>query len=91
MPRCSSITTWRSSLVALIALLALAGCSPGSPKFRGSDIKSEPGQTPGDYALDHSSQSYVFDTRGRLRLLERASDIVAALPHDIRALLKENG
>ena len=203
MPRCSSITTWRSSLVALIALLALAGCSPGGPKFRGSDItgvdygkdfaltdqngrqrhlqdlrgkvvvllfgythcpdvcpttlaafaqvmrqlgadaervqvlfatldpqrdtqavlaryvpafdprilglygdgaatrrtakefrifyQKVPGQTPGDYTLDHNSQSYVFDTRGRLRLLERASDIVAALPHDIRALLKENG
>jgi len=26
-----------------------------------------------------------------LRLLERADDIAAALPHDIRALLKENG
>ena len=203
MPRCSSTTTWRSSLVALIALLALAGCSPGGPKFKGSDITGvdygkgfaltdqhgrlrhlqdfrgkvvvlffgythcpdvcpttlaafaqvmrqlgpdaervqvlfvtldpqrdtqaalaqyvpafdprflglygdgaatqrtakefrifydkEPGETPGDYTLDHSSQSYVFDTRGRLRLMERESEIVADLPHDIRALLKENG
>jgi protein SCO1 len=50
-----------------------------------------PGAAPGSYSVDHSSQSYVFDTLGRLRLFERADEISVALPHDIRVLLKEAG
>jgi protein SCO1 len=53
--------------------------------------QKEPGETPDIYSLDHSSQSYVFDTGGRLRLIERADEISIALPHDIRVLLKEAG
>ncbi|MDA8110311.1 MAG: SCO family protein, partial [Betaproteobacteria bacterium] len=51
--------------------------------------QKQPGATPEGYSLDHSSQSYVFDTRGRLRLLERAQELDTALPHDVRVLLKE--
>lgn len=51
--------------------------------------QKEPGDTPGNYSLDHSSQTYVFDTKGRLRLFERAGEITTDLPHDIRILLAE--
>lgn len=42
------------------------------------------------YTVDHSAQSYVFDPRGRLRLLVRPQDIAADLPDDLRVLLKES-
>jgi protein SCO1/2 len=42
------------------------------------------------YTVDHSAQSYVFDPRGRLRLLVRPQDITADLPDDLRTLLKES-
>ena len=42
------------------------------------------------YTVDHSAQSYVFDPRGRLRLLVRPQDIAADLPDDLRTLLKES-
>ena len=42
------------------------------------------------YTVDHSAQSYVFDPRGRLRLLVRPQQIAADLPDDLRVLLKES-
>lgn len=41
------------------------------------------------YSVDHSAQSYVFDPKGRLRLVVRPDDITADLPADLRTLLKE--
>ena len=41
------------------------------------------------YTVDHSAQSYVFDPRGRLRLLVRPQGIATDLPDDLRTLLKE--
>ena len=41
------------------------------------------------YTVDHSSQSYVIDPQGRLRLLVRPDRLAADLPDDLRTLLKE--
>jgi protein SCO1/2 len=47
-------------------------------------------RTQGDtYTVDHSSQSYVIDPQGRLRLLVRPERLAADLPDDLRTLLKE--
>ncbi len=47
------------------------------------------GAAPGAYTVDHSGQSYVFDTKGRLRLFMRHDRIAEDLPADLRRLLKE--
>ena len=41
-----------------------------------------------DGNVDHSAQSYVIDTEGRLRLFVRHDRLAADLPQDLRALLK---
>ena len=41
------------------------------------------------YTVDHSAQSYVLDTQGRLRLLVRHDRIGADLPDDLKILLRE--
>jgi len=54
-------------------------------------FEKRPGSTPGSYSVDHSAQTYVFDTRGRLRLFVRQERIATDLPHDVRLLLNEAG
>lgn len=49
------------------------------------------GGAPGAYTVNHSAQSYVFDTKGRLRLFERHDRLGEDLPPDLKALLKEAG
>jgi len=39
------------------------------------------------YTIDHSAQSYVIDTQGRLRLLVRHDRLAADLPHDLPVIL----
>jgi len=51
---------------------------------RASDAK-------GAYAVDHSTQSYVLDAAGRLRLMVKHDSIAADLPHDLKELLQEEG
>lgn len=51
--------------------------------------EKRPGGAPGSYTLDHSGQSYVFDTQGRLRLFVRHDRIAQDLAEDLRALLRE--
>jgi protein SCO1/2 len=41
------------------------------------------------YTVDHSAQSYILDTRGRLRLFIRQDRIAHDLAPDLRALLAE--
>lgn len=41
------------------------------------------------YSVDHSSQTYVIDQQGRLRLLVRPERLATDLPQDLRTLLKE--
>ena len=51
--------------------------------------EKRPGSQPGAYSIDHSAQSYVIDTHGRLRLFVRHGRIAADLGDDIRTLLRE--
>jgi protein SCO1/2 len=52
--------------------------------------QKHPGPTAGSYTLDHTAGSYVFDTRGRVRLFVRyGGDGGANLVSDLRALLDE--
>ncbi len=50
--------------------------------------KKVDGKTPGSYSMDHSAGSYVFDTKGRLRLYSRYGTGPEGLTADIRMLLK---
>jgi protein SCO1 len=50
--------------------------------------KKVPGKTPTSYTMDHSAGSYVYDTKGQLRLFTRYGTGAAALAADIRQLLK---
>lgn len=47
------------------------------------------GKAPGAYTMDHSAQSYVLDTQGRLRLFLRHDRLAEDLPADVRRLLRE--
>lgn len=42
------------------------------------------------YTVDHSSQTYVIDPQGRLRLLVRPERLAADLGEDLRTLLRES-
>lgn len=49
--------------------------------------QERPGKTPGDYAVDHSAQSFVLDREGRVRLLISPGTAPAAIAADLRVLL----
>jgi protein SCO1/2 len=48
-----------------------------------------PGKTPTSYTLDHSAANFVFDTRGKPRLLVRNGTGVDAWISDVKALLAQ--
>lgn len=50
----------------------------------------QPGTAPGSYSVDHSAGSYVFDPKGRLRLLVRHGETPANVADDLRLLLAGN-
>ena len=50
--------------------------------------KKTGGKTPTSYSMDHSAASYVYDSRGQLRLYTRYGSGAAALASDIKLLLK---
>ena len=50
--------------------------------------KKVEGKTATSYTMDHSAGSYVFDTKGHLRLFTRYGSGAAVLANDIRQLLK---
>lgn len=50
--------------------------------------KKVEGSTPTTYSMDHSAGSYVFDTKGQLRLFTRYGTGAEALAGDIRQLLQ---
>ncbi|MBL8326494.1 MAG: SCO family protein [Rubrivivax sp.] len=50
-----------------------------------------PGKTESSYTIDHTARSYVYDTRGRLRLATRHGMGMDALVSDLRRLLAEKG
>lgn len=45
------------------------------------------GKTPGDYTMDHTAASYVFDPEGKLRLFARDGQGVQPWVHDLKLLL----
>ena len=54
-------------------------------------FKKVDGKTATSYTIDHSAGSYVYDTKGRLRLFTRHASGAAALAADITTLLKQGG
>jgi protein SCO1/2 len=52
--------------------------------------KKVEGRTATSYTMDHSAGSYVYDTKGRLRLFTRYGGPVEALRNDISILLSES-
>ena len=50
--------------------------------------EKRPGKTPGQYSVDHSAQTYVFDPQGRLRLFVRQERLAEDLAPDLRTLLQ---
>ena len=51
--------------------------------------KKSDGKTPTSYTMDHSAGSFVYDTRGQLRLYTRYGSGAKALAADIALLLKQ--
>ncbi|MFZ6656413.1 SCO family protein [Undibacterium sp. TJN19] len=47
-----------------------------------------PGKTPTSYTVDHTAGSYVFDTKGRIRLFLRHGQGAEPIAHDLKLLLK---
>ncbi len=47
----------------------------------------QPGTTPDNYSIDHSTGSYAFDPQGRLRLLLRHGETPATVAGDLQLLL----
>lgn len=52
--------------------------------------KKVDGKTPTSYTMDHSAGSYVYDTKGQLRLFTRYGSGAPALTADIQILLKQS-
>ena len=50
--------------------------------------KKVEGKTATSYTMDHSAQSYVYDTKGRLRLYNRYGSGPQALADDIKLILQ---
>lgn len=53
--------------------------------------KKVDGSTATSYTMDHSAGSYVYDTKGQLRLFTRYGTGAPALAADIQILLKQGG
>lgn len=51
--------------------------------------KKVEGKSPSSYTMDHSAGSYVYDTKGQLRLFTRYGSGPKGLTEDIRILLKQ--
>lgn len=77
------------------SFLALRPASPEQLAALAKDFKMYykrvEGRTATSYSMDHSAGSYVYDTKGRLRLYTRYGSGVPALTADLRALLKQDG
>jgi protein SCO1/2 len=52
-------------------------------------FEKRPGKAPGEYSVDHSAQTYVFDPQGRLRLYVRQERLAEDLAPDLRTLLQD--
>ena len=52
-------------------------------------FKKVEGSTPTSYTMDHSAGSYVYDTKGRIRLYHRYGSGVHALAGDVKLLVAQ--
>ncbi len=50
-------------------------------------VQQRPGKTPGAYTVDHSTQVYVFDRQGRVRLIFPFGTPASAMAADLKVLL----
>jgi protein SCO1/2 len=88
----SKVTTWRSAGSEATNSATTAAVAKDFKVF----YQKVPGKTPGNYTMDHSAGTYVFDPQGRLRLFVRPSpsgDNASSLDRlvsDIRLLLAGN-
>lgn len=74
-----------------LALHAIEGQLPDLAKAFKLYYKKVDGSTPTSYTMDHSAGSYVYDTKGRVRLYHRYGSGAQALASDIKRLLAEPG
>ena len=74
----------RASLINNVTLLAKV-----AKEFK-VFYQKVPGKTPGNYTVDHTAGSYVFDPQGRLRLFVRQGN-VPNLVADLKTLLSAKG
>lgn len=72
-----------------LALHATAEQLPDVAKSFKVYYKWVEGKSPTSYTMDHSAGSYVYDTKGHLRLYHRYGSGAAALAADIKHLLAE--
>lgn len=73
------------------ALVALRG-DPASTRYVADDFKAFYEVVPlsaGAYTMNHSTGSFIFDTKGRSRLFARHDDDVPLIVDDVRKLLRE--
>ena len=71
-------------------IIALRGDLPSTQRLaKDFKIYFEKRKTGDTYTVDHSSQTYVIDPQGRLRLLVRPDRLAADLGDDLRTLLSE--
>lgn len=75
------------------SFIALRPTSPEQLAAMAKDFKlyykRVEGRTPTSYTMDHSAGSYIYDTRGQLRLYSRYGMGAKALASDIAQLLKQ--
>jgi len=50
--------------------------------------QKQPGTSPGGYTVDHSLGTFIFDTRGHLRLNARLAQAPDVFARDLREVLK---
>ena len=79
------MTNFDTSFLALRPTMAQL---PGVAKDFKIYYKKVEGKTEGSYSMDHSAGSYVFDSKGRVRLYNRYGAGAEVLASDIRLLLK---
>jgi len=88
------LTTLKAAIAANVDpdFVALRG-SPEQLAAMAKDFKvyykKVEGKTPTSYTMDHSAASYIYDTKGNLRLYSRYGSGAEALLSDIRLLLKQ--
>ncbi len=76
---------------SFLALLPSQSQLPELAKHFKIYYKKVAGSTPTNYTIDHSAGSYVFDTKGRVRLYQRYGTGAQALAGDVQKLLAEAG